>query len=111
MDQEAMLKACRHAFWMGYMGTVVIDPGWINAVNEGFKPPNSDLDLAYRVKIALDEAYAKGEGSVKVDGRMYDVANMKYVNYILERVRPAPGARRRRPPPSRLQEGSIRAHP
>ena len=55
-------------------------------MNEGFKPPNSDLDLAYRVKIALDEAYAKGEGSVKVDGRMYDVANMKYVNYILERA-------------------------
>ena len=27
MDQEAMLKACRHAFWMGYMGTVVIHPG------------------------------------------------------------------------------------
>jgi len=44
------------------------------------------LDLARKVKVALDEAYAKGEGSVNVDGRMYDVANMKYVNYILERA-------------------------
>jgi citrate lyase subunit beta/citryl-CoA lyase len=85
MGQESMLKACRHAFWMGYMGANIIHPGWINAVNEGFKPPQSDLDLAYKVKSALDEAYARGEGSVKVDGRMYDVANMKYVNYVVER--------------------------
>ena len=85
MGQESMLKACRHACWMGYMGANIIHPGWINAVNEGFKPPQSDLDLAYRVKSALDEAYARGEGSVKVDGRMYDVANMKYVNYVVER--------------------------
>ena len=86
MGEEAMLKACQHAFWMGYMGAILIHPGWVNAANEGFKPPQSDLDLARKVKAALDEAYAKGEGSVSVDGRMYDVANMKYVNYILERA-------------------------
>lgn len=85
MGQEAMLNACRHAFWMGYMGTLIIHPGWVEAVNQGFKPPQSDLDLAHKVKAALDEAYARGDGSVKVDGRMYDVANMKYVNYIIER--------------------------
>jgi citrate lyase subunit beta/citryl-CoA lyase len=86
MGQEAMLKACRHAFWMGYMGAGLIHPGWVNAANEGFKPPQSDIDLARKVKAALNEAYGKGEGSVKVDGRMYDVANLKYVNYILERA-------------------------
>ena len=61
------------------------DPGWVDAVNEGFKPPATDLELARRVKTAIDEAYAQGEGSVKVDGRMYDVANMKYVNAVIER--------------------------
>jgi citrate lyase subunit beta/citryl-CoA lyase len=86
LGEEAMLEACRHALWMGYMGAILIHPGWVNATNEGFKPPQSDLDLARKVKVALDEAYAKGEGSVNVDGRMYDVANMKYVNYILERA-------------------------
>ena len=86
MGEEAMLKACQHAFWMGYMGAILIHPGWVTAANEGFKPPQSDLDLARKVKAALDEAYAKGEGSVSVDGRMYDVANMKYINYILERA-------------------------
>jgi citrate lyase subunit beta/citryl-CoA lyase len=86
MGREAMLRACRHAFWMGYMGTSMIHPGWIQAANEGFTPPADDVDLARRVKAALDEAYAKGTGSVSVDGRMYDVANMKHVHYLLARA-------------------------
>ena len=89
LGQEAMLKACRHASWMGYMGAILIHPGWVNAANEGFTPPQSDLDLARKVKAALDEAYARGEGSVSVDDRMYDVANMKYVNFIVERAEAA----------------------
>ena len=86
MGQDAMLEACRHAFWMGYMGTSVIHPGWIKAANEGFTPSREEADLARKVKAALDEAYARGEGSVSVDGRMYDVANMKHVNYLLARA-------------------------
>lgn len=86
MGQEAMLKACRHASWMGYLGSVLIHPGWVAAANEGFTPPQSDLILARRVKSALDAAYAKGEGSISVDGHMYDVANMKYVNYVIQRA-------------------------
>jgi citrate lyase subunit beta/citryl-CoA lyase len=86
MGHDVMLKACRHAFWMGFMGTSVIHPGWIKAANEGFTPPAEEVELARKVKSALDEAYARGEGSVTVDGRMYDVANMKHVNYLLARA-------------------------
>jgi citrate lyase subunit beta/citryl-CoA lyase len=86
MGHAAMLQACRQAFWMGYLGTSMIHPGWIKAANEGFTPPESDIDTARKVKVALDEAYARGAGSVKVDGRMYDVANMKHVNYTIMRA-------------------------
>lgn len=86
MGKEAMLAACRHALWMGYLGSVQIHPGWVEAANKGFTPPEEDLILARRVKTALDEAYARGEGSVTVDGHMYDVANMKHVHYILQRA-------------------------
>ena len=86
MGPEAMLNACRHAFWMGYLGSVLIHPGWVEAANTGYKPPESDLELARRVKTALDEAYANGAGSVSVDGHMYDVANMKHIHYILQRA-------------------------
>ena len=83
---EAMLKACRYAYRMGFMGTSVIHPAWVAAANEGFSPPPEEVSLARRVKEALDAAYARGEGSVSVDGKMYDVANMKYVNYLLVRA-------------------------
>jgi citrate lyase subunit beta/citryl-CoA lyase len=86
MGKEAMLKACRYAYNTGFMGTSVIHPGWVEAANEGFSPPLEEVNLARRVKKALDEAYACGEGSVAVDERMYDVANMKYVNYLLVRA-------------------------
>ena len=84
--KEAMLKACRYAYRMGFMGTSAIHPAWVEAANEGFSPPVEEVTLARRVKKALDEAYAQGEGSVAVDGRMYDIANMKYVNYLLVRA-------------------------
>lgn len=86
MGPEAMLSACQHAFFMGYRGAIIIHPAWVKPVNEGFKPSDDEVELARRVKDALDEAYARGEGSVSVDGRMYDVANMKHVMRLLARA-------------------------
>jgi citrate lyase subunit beta/citryl-CoA lyase len=86
MGPESMLKACRHAYYMGYMGTSVIHPGWINAANEGFTPPKEEVDFAYKLKVLLDEAYANGQGAVSLDGRMYDIANMKSIDNILARA-------------------------
>ncbi len=86
MGNDAMLQACRHAFHMGFRGAVLIHPAWVKAANEGFKPAESEIILARKVKDALDDAYGKGEGSVKVEGRMYDVANMKHVNALLDRA-------------------------
>jgi citrate lyase subunit beta/citryl-CoA lyase len=86
MGRDEMLKACRYAYNLGFMGTFMIHPGWVEAANEGYSPPQDEVLLARRVKEALDQAYARGEGSVSVDGRMYDVANMKYINYLLARA-------------------------
>ncbi len=83
--REAMVAACRRAQWLGFTGTSLIHPGWVEAANEGFAPAQQDLAMARKVKAALDDAYAQGKGSVNVDGRMYDVANMKHVDYILAR--------------------------
>jgi citrate lyase subunit beta/citryl-CoA lyase len=85
-DPQTMLQACRRSFMMGYLGTAVIHPAWCEPINEGFQPSPDELALARRIKTALEEAYARGEGSVAVDGRMYDVANLKHVNDIVERV-------------------------
>ncbi len=105
MGPEAMLRACRHAQWMGFMGASIIHPGWVDPVNEGFKPPQKDLEMARKVKATLEEAYAQGKGSVTVDGRMYDLANMKHVNYILERA----GAIERREAEKALRLSALKA--
>lgn len=86
IGNEAMLKACRHAFWLGYMGTSVIHPGWIRPANEGFTPALEEVNQARRIKAILEEAYTDGRGSASLDGRMYDVANMKHVDYIVARA-------------------------
>jgi citrate lyase subunit beta/citryl-CoA lyase len=86
MGPESILKACRHAYCMGYMGTSVIHPGWIKAANEGFTPPQEEVNLAQKLKVFLDEAYANGQGAVSLDGRMYDIANMKHVDNIIARA-------------------------
>ncbi len=86
LGPEGMYNACKHAFYMGYRGSIVIHPAWVKAANEGYKPEAADLALARKVKIALDEGYARGEGSVKVEGRMYDVANMKDINRVIARA-------------------------
>ena len=85
-DPEAILQACRRSFMTGYQGTAAIHPVWCASINEGFKSTSDELDTARRIKGALEEAYARGEGSVAVDGRMYDVANLDHVNDVLERA-------------------------
>ena len=80
-----MLDACRHAFRMGYCGAMLVHPGWVRAANEGYAPPQRDLDQARYLKQVLEEAHAEGKGSVSVNGCMYDVADIRYVNSIVER--------------------------
>jgi citrate lyase beta subunit len=70
---------------MGYSGARLVHPSWVRAANEGYAPSQRDLEQASYLKQVLEEAYAEGKGSVSVNGGMYDVADIKYVNTIVER--------------------------
>ncbi len=85
-DPAVMLDACRRSFKLGYLGTSTIHPAWCGAINEGFKCPAADLEIARKMKAMLEEAYARGQGSVSFGGRMIDVANLKQVEDVLERA-------------------------
>jgi citrate lyase subunit beta/citryl-CoA lyase len=85
-DPQAMLQACRRSFMLGYLGTGAIHPAWCGPINEGFKASADELTMARRVKTALEDAYAQGDGSVAVDGRMVDVTNLAHVNDVLARA-------------------------
>lgn len=85
-DPKAIGEVCHQSFKMGYLGTPAIHPLWCEPINEGFKSTPAELDLAKRMKNTLEEAFARGEGSVSLDGRMIDVAHLEQVNNVLERA-------------------------
>jgi citrate lyase subunit beta/citryl-CoA lyase len=85
-DPKAIGEICHQSFKMGYLGTPAIHPLWCEPINEGFKSTPAELDLAKRMKNTLEEAFARGEGSVALDGRMIDVAHLEQVNNVLERA-------------------------
>ncbi len=86
LDAAVMLEACRRSFKLGYLGTSTIHPAWCGPINEGFKYSAGELEIARQMKAALEEAYARGQGSVPFGGRMIDVANLKQVEDVLERA-------------------------
>ncbi|MGH2490377.1 MAG: HpcH/HpaI aldolase/citrate lyase family protein, partial [Candidatus Limnocylindria bacterium] len=73
---------------LGFSGKTLIHPGQIAVVNEIFSPTAAELDDARRVVRAFDEALARGDGAVALDGQMLDapvVDRARRVLRVIER--------------------------
>jgi citrate lyase beta subunit len=70
---------------MGYLGTPAIHPLWCDPINRGFRSRPAELDRFRRIKKTLEEAFARGEGSASLDGRMVDAAHLEHADEVLER--------------------------
>ena len=57
---------------LGFSGKTLIHPGQVAIVNEIFSPSAAEVEEARRVVRAFDEALARGQGAVALDGRMLD---------------------------------------
>jgi len=57
---------------LGFSGKTLIHPDQIAVVNEVFSPTAGEVDEARRVVSAFEEALARGDGAVALDGRMLD---------------------------------------
>ena len=57
---------------LGFSGKTLIHPDQIAVVNEVFSPTAAEVDEARRVVSAFEEALARGDGAVALDGRMLD---------------------------------------
>jgi len=71
-DDEAFHEACTQGFELGFDGKTLIHPKTIAAANEAFSPSSEDIELAARVIEAHDQAQARGEGVVVVDGKLIE---------------------------------------
>jgi citrate lyase subunit beta/citryl-CoA lyase len=71
-DMDAFGALVRLSRKLGFTGTVYIHPRQVPVANEGFGPTPEEITWARRVVPAAEEARARGEGAVLLDGRMID---------------------------------------
>ena len=71
---------------LGFAGKTLIHPDQIAVVNEIFSPTAAEIDEARRVVHAFDEAVARGEGAVALDGRMLDAPVVDRARRVLRAV-------------------------
>ena len=71
---------------LGFAGKTLIHPEQIAVVNEIFSPTGAEVEEARRVVRAFDEAVARGDGAVALDGRMLDAPVVDRARRVLRAV-------------------------
>lgn len=69
---DAFKEILGRARTLGFRGAVVVHPKFIDVVNETYTPSADDVARAKRVVDAFEEAFARGEGAIKLDDAMID---------------------------------------
>jgi citrate lyase subunit beta/citryl-CoA lyase len=72
-DDEGLERETLVARQLGYRGKLVIHPKQIEKVNRIFTPSDEEIERARQVVAAFEEAEARGEASVTVNGKMVDI--------------------------------------
>ena len=72
-DVEAFRRIVRRSKKAGLRGASCIHPNQVMVCNEEFGPSETEVVEARRIVAAYDEALARGEGAITVDGKMVDV--------------------------------------
>ena len=83
-DPEGFTAGARRAAALGYDGKWAIHPSQVDLANEVFTPPPSEVEVARRVLVALEEAAAAGRGAAQLDGRMIDAASARMAHNVVE---------------------------
>jgi citrate lyase subunit beta/citryl-CoA lyase len=73
VDDEAGLAASvKEAIALGFEGKGCIHPRQVRVIHDAFRPEEKEFQWAVKVKRAMDEAHAKGQGVVAVGSKMID---------------------------------------
>lgn len=73
----------RQAREMGFDGKTLIHPGQIEPCNTAFSPQPQEIAEAQAIIAAFDQAMARGEGVVTVNGRLVENLHVEEANRIL----------------------------
>jgi citrate lyase subunit beta/citryl-CoA lyase len=72
-DETGLRAETEYIRSIGFKGKYVIHPAQVETVNRAFSPHAGEVDAAKRAVAAFDDALARGQASVQVDGRMVDI--------------------------------------
>lgn len=71
---------------LGFDGKSVINPRQIPPLHEVFAPTEKDLQKAYAIMEAIEEANRRGSGVIALNGKMIDKPVVERARYMIERA-------------------------
>lgn len=71
-NEFGLIAATREAISLGFEGKGCIHPRQISIIHQAFRPTESEVAYALRVKQAIQEAEARGEGVISIGSKMID---------------------------------------
>jgi citrate lyase subunit beta / citryl-CoA lyase len=87
-DADAFRTDAAHGRALGYSGKLCIHPSQVPLAHAAFSPSEAEVDQARRIVAASEEAAARGEAAVQVDGQMVDEPVVRRARAVLAQ---APG--------------------
>ena len=83
-DPEGLRASVLAARRYGFSGKFAIHPAQVGIINEGFSPSQDEIEHAWRVVAAFEEAEREGKGATSLDGRVIDVPVVQRARGLLE---------------------------
>lgn len=81
-DLDGFRAECVQGFELGFDGKTLIHPGQVDTTNQVWSPSKDEVENAWKVIAAFEEATSAGRGVITVDGKMIEslhVANAQRV--------------------------------
>ena len=88
---EALRRDAARARSLGFSGKAVISPRHIEIVNRAFSPSEAEIDYAYEVMEAIEEAKRQGKGAISLRGKMIDAPIVERARRVLEMAKQIEG--------------------
>ncbi|WP_163271791.1 HpcH/HpaI aldolase/citrate lyase family protein [Chelativorans alearense] len=85
-DTETYAREAARARILGCVGKWAIHPVQIPIALEAFTPLQEDVDLARRIVGTFKKAEAEGQGTIVIDGVMFDAASVRSRQNIVDRA-------------------------
>ncbi len=71
-NEAGLLAATREAIALGFEGKGCIHPRQVAVINQAFRPTDAEVLQAARIRQAMQEAEARGDGVISVGSKMID---------------------------------------